>query len=163
MILFFSYFLQLAYFSDSLIPLSSPLIHYIITMKQAISLSLFLIVGAHLVTAKFDFKWPLSWPQLPSWAIPNNRKFNGLTDPMTVPKINDACAVNHEGRTFHGKCQSEAIGPSGGCPNDVSLYGCGAERKRILSLMNSFSLSSFFRRVTGIWSTGWWWLLRDAI
>lgn len=82
-------------------------------------------------------KWP-SWlpkppigiPRLPPWLDFNltpARKFNGGNYHIGQP-----CSVQYEKHVYKGTCQKDddfSKSAFGGCPTDVSLYGCGAQRK----------------------------------
>lgn len=87
--------------------------------------------------------WPSWLPRIPGGTpkippfitIPGTegippRIFNGLTDPAVNFHIGQDCLVQYEKREYKGTCQKEndfSKSALGGCPNDVSLYGCGAE------------------------------------
>lgn len=85
--------------------------------------------------------WP-SWlpriPKIPPFiTVPGAehlppRIFNGLTDPAVNFHVGQSCSVQYEKRLYKGTCQKEDDfdkSALGGCPDDVSLYGCGAESK----------------------------------
>lgn len=104
-------------------------------MKLLVAFGLFSLCAAKLRP------WP-SWipriPKIPPFiTVPGTenippRIFNGLTDPAVNFHVGQSCSVQYEKRTYKGTCQKEddfSKSALGGCPDDVSLYGCGAESK----------------------------------
>ena len=127
-------FTQLARFTGIFISRPNP---SSLNMKLRVAFGLFSFGAAQLRP------WP-SWlprfpggtPKIPPFiTIPGAegippRIFNGLTDPAVNFHIGQDCSVQYEKREYKGTCQKEndfSKSALGGCPNDVSLYGCGAE------------------------------------
>lgn len=93
--------------------------------------------------------WPWWHPKIPPWIdlhIVPGREYNGLTDPAKNFHIGQDCSVQYEKRVFKGTCQKDDdFGKSafGGCPTDVSLYGCGSDHtSNLLSYFHSYVLQS---------------------
>lgn len=116
-------------------------------MKLFVALSLFSFAAAQLRP------WP-SWlprfpggtPKFPPWIdlhIVPGPKYNGITDAATNFHIGQSCSVQYEKHVYKGTCQRDddfSKSAFGGCPEDVSLYGCGAERtSNLRSCLQSFS------------------------
>lgn len=134
-------------------------------MKLFVAFGLFSLAAAQLRPwPSWLSRFPGGTPKLPPWIdfhILPGREYNGITDPANNFQIGQSCSVQYEKRLYKGTCQKDddfSKSAFGGCPEDVSLYGCGSERT---SNLLSYLQSLFYRLSPSLHSDPIHWLTRS--